>query len=49
MVQIIIDKMTLPRQKAEYIEAMMAIVLALEEKFDCENLVLPVLAKNLKN
>jgi hypothetical protein len=49
MTQIIIDKMNLSRQKAEYIEAMMAIVLVLEDKFECESLVQPILAKNLKN
>ena len=49
MIQLIIEKMNLSRQKAEYIESMMSIVLALEEKFECENLVQPILAKNLKN
>jgi hypothetical protein len=49
MIQLLIDKMPLSRQKAEHIEAMMAVVLGLEDKFECEHLVQPVLVKHLKH
>ena len=41
--------MQLARQKAEYIEALMGVLLALEDKFQCENIVQPILVRNLKN
>jgi hypothetical protein len=49
MVDLIVDKMAVSKQKAEHIECLMALVLALEDRFACESQIQPILAKNLKS